>query len=1064
MLRLDQRTTLVLSAIAPEPEESSVFGVLFGAIQSFSRRPQTLEVDTPYVNATIEGTEFALRVVDGQSELTVIEGRVLAKNDLGSVRVSAGEAAVAQAGSAPRMVLVARPQDAVVWGLYFPQALAFPETSAAPTPVVDEARKLLADNRPDAAIALLERSASTTDDRLFHASALLAVGRADEANRVLGGVLSRDPDNATALALSAVIDIVGNDRDAALDKSRRAVAAAPDTVAPHIALSLAQQADFRLEAARDTLLEATRVAPESALVWARLSEIWLSLGYRDRSIDAAERALQIDPKNTRAHAMRGFAALSEFDTETAAEAFLTGIELDQADPLPRLGLGLAKIREGDLAGGRSEIDKAVALDSTRSLLRSYLAKGYFEEDRNDLAAEQLKIAKELDPRDPTPHLYDAIRLQTENRPGEALGEIQESIRKNENRAVYRGRLQLDSDQAARGASQGRIYDDLGFVILGERAATGSIFVDPANAAAHRFLADIYRSQRRVEFARVSELTRAQLLQDVSLNLIQPSLTETNLNLVSSGGPANAGFNEFNALFASDGFRFTATGLFGMDVTRGGEMALALQHGPVAISVGGFHFTSDGFRPNFDVEHQIYTAFFQFDASPELHLQMEVRSRKTENGDLFMNFDPNVFDATARQSFAEDSVRFGLRYNPDPNNTTLVSLIAADRESEQSVGVQIPACPPFLPPPCTFFIPGAVVTQLDGHSVQAEVQHIYKDDFFNLTAGAGVTERRRERPLRLDIFPPGPVPPVSRNLGTLNADSTAYNAYFYGTVNLPYDVALTGGVSFDVIDAGTLQVNRVSPKVGFEWRPIEDLVVRGAYFESVKGAQATDRTIEPTTVAGFNQLFDDAIGTVSKRMAFGVDYAATDWLFVGAEASFRKMEVPFLNRNTITNTSFSDSADHKEQRHRAYIYALPHPRVPVSLSVVYDRFEAETNLLTNDPTALVPTELTTISVPLQVGYFDPSGFYASGRATYVHQEVERAPLATLPTGESDFFLLDASVGYRFPNNRGSVSIEARNLTDQDFRFQDNSFRDFGSDPSTGPYFPGLNVMGRFTVNF
>ena len=59
-------------------------------------------------------------------------------------------------------------------------------------------------------------------------------------------------------------------------------------------------------------------------------------------------------------------------------------------------------------------------NSTNSLLRSYLGKAYFEEKRDPLDARQFALAKQLDPLDPTPYLYDAIRLQSINRPVEAM--------------------------------------------------------------------------------------------------------------------------------------------------------------------------------------------------------------------------------------------------------------------------------------------------------------------------------------------------------------------------------------------------------------------------------------------------------------------------------------------------------------------------------------------------------------------------------------------------------------------------------------------------------------------
>ena len=86
---------------------------------------------------------------------------------------------------------------------------------------------------------------------------------------------------------------------------------------------------------------------------------------------------------------------------------------------------------------------AVGLDSTNSLLRSYLGKAYFEEKRDPLDARQFALAKQLDPLDPTPYLYDAIRLQSINRPVEAMLSMEKSIDLNDNRAVYRSNLLLD---------------------------------------------------------------------------------------------------------------------------------------------------------------------------------------------------------------------------------------------------------------------------------------------------------------------------------------------------------------------------------------------------------------------------------------------------------------------------------------------------------------------------------------------------------------------------------------------------------------------------------------------
>ena len=84
--------------------------------------------------------------------------------------------------------------------------------------------------------------------------------------------------------------------------------------------------------------------------------------------------------------------------------------------------------------------------------------------------------------------------------------------------------------------------------------------------AHRFLADSYSSLPRHEIARVSELLQSQLLQPLNMTPIQPHLAESNLFLISAGGPAALSFNEFNPLFTRNRFALQASGVFGSNYT------------------------------------------------------------------------------------------------------------------------------------------------------------------------------------------------------------------------------------------------------------------------------------------------------------------------------------------------------------------------------------------------------------------------------------------------------------------------------------------------------------------
>jgi len=88
----------------------------------------------------------------------------------------------------------------------------------------------------------------------------------------------------------------------------------------------------------------------------------------------------------------GFARLGQTQVKAAKGTFERAIELDPVDPLPRLGLGLAKIRLGDLAGGIEDIQIATSLDPNQSLIRSYLGKAYYEEGRDAKAGITLQEA------------------------------------------------------------------------------------------------------------------------------------------------------------------------------------------------------------------------------------------------------------------------------------------------------------------------------------------------------------------------------------------------------------------------------------------------------------------------------------------------------------------------------------------------------------------------------------------------------------------------------------------------------------------------------------------------
>ena len=229
---------------------------------------------------------------------------------------------------------------------------------------------------------------------------------------------------------------------------------------------------------------------------------------------------------------------------------------------------------------------------------------------------------------------------------------------------------LNEDAATRGAALGRIYDTLSFDLLAIEAGTDAVETAPANPGAHRFLADAYRTRREYEIAQTSELLVSQLLSPPSKTPVQPELAETRLALLDTTGPARVTFAEFAPLFDADGLALTGSGLAGTQDTLGGEYAVTGLYRNASISVGQYHFETDGYRDNNDLEHDIFDAVSTFAVTPEFSFFGEYRYRETEGGDRQIDFNIDDFDPTVRERNDEGgrahrlSCPADLQFGPD----------------------------------------------------------------------------------------------------------------------------------------------------------------------------------------------------------------------------------------------------------------------------------------------------------------------------------------------------------------------------------------------------------------
>ncbi len=1007
MLRLDQKTTITISQQSEQNKQASLLDMLQGAIHIITRTPKRFRIRTPFLNGAVDGTEFFVGVDEHSSKLVVYEGQVTASNNVGSVVLGDNEAATATYNQAPQKEILVRPIDAIQWALYYPQ-------------IIDsQSVKLQSDDE--------------TSTFIRETAHLLAVGRVDEAKTILAQVSAFEPNNSDAIALEAIIAVVQNERDQALYLANKAVEQDTASPAARISLSYVQQAHFEIEAALASIQEAVLLDPDNALIWARLSELQMSAGHLDRALSAAQQAVNLNADLAKTQTVLGFAYLLQFDTKAAKLVFTKAIQLDQVDPMQRLGMGLALIREGALEAGRIELEIAASLDPANSLIRSYLGKAYFEEKRYPLAETQFDLAKAHDPFDPTPWFYDAIQKQTQNRPVEALQDIQKSIELNNNKAVYRSKFLLDQDQAGRGSSLARIFDNLGFEKRALMETAKSLSLDPANHSAHRFLSDAYTNIPRHEVARVSELLQAQLLQPVNVNPVQPHLAAADLNIITGTGPTAAGFNEFAPLMERNKPQLVGSAIVGSNSTVGNETVLSAVYDRVSASIGQYHFQSDGFRANNDQKHNIYNAFVQYAVTPRFNIQAEIRRRQTDQGDLLLDFD-TANHSNLRRNLEQDTARVGARYILSPKQDLLVSAIYMDRQENITLN---PA-------------PGISINPVSrDRGYQLEGQYLFRDRYFNAIAGGGIYQIDANRQTK---FCPGPCFPTT----DIDFKRNRENAYLYSNFTYPGIVDATFGLSYDstrmLVDT---KIDKVNPKFGLQWNLTDILRLRFAWFETVKSALIANQTLEPTQVAGFNQLFDDPNGTRSRRAGIGLDAHFSKKLYGGFEVSERDLKVIFADEMATLLTVEKQ----QERLYRSYVYWLPHAYWTVNGEFQFERYTRD---VTNKDDISLPRQIQTLSAPLAINYFHPSGFFGKFTTTYVQQKLERLEAATLRSGTSDFVLFDAAIGYRLPQRRGIISLEGRNLSDEHFFYRNINFN--LSEAITPRFIPTRTFFARVTLNF
>ena len=235
-----------------------------------------------------------------------------------------------------------------------------------PEATLFKAQLLVAENQPEAARALLEKTLEAKPNflpaRYQLASLLIAKGELEQANAQVGAIRKVSPQDGRAYFFEALIASRRGDLAAARAAILQVLKSSPENVP---SLLLAGEIEFRAKEfnqAEDYLRRALHGAPGSPYAQRLLAATYLRLGSPAHALEVLQPALSRGSRDPQLMAVAGEAYLAVGDVPKAAQYFAQSTALDPKNAATRTRLGQVRFAEGDTEGAIHDLEAASAMD------------------------------------------------------------------------------------------------------------------------------------------------------------------------------------------------------------------------------------------------------------------------------------------------------------------------------------------------------------------------------------------------------------------------------------------------------------------------------------------------------------------------------------------------------------------------------------------------------------------------------------------------------------------------------------------------------------------------------
>jgi len=840
----------------------------------------------------------------------------------------------------------------------------------------------------DRALTYVE-GADTDELRLQAATLALLSGDVPAAMQELNAVAEGGSSGGLRQSLLATVYLTQNRKDDALKAAEEAVRLNPDSPSTHVTLSRVQQAFFDLPEARKAAERAFALDPDFIDARIQLARLLFGEGLTSRAETIIDGALALAPEEAGANSLMGFIALARGHSDEAESFFAKAIARDSSLADPRLGLGILKMRRNEHFDAAAEFLAATTLEPRLSLYQSYLAKAFYELKQFDQAFTSVDTAVKLDPRDPTPHFYSGVFLDDLNRPGEAVRAFEQSIRLNDNRAVYRSRFLLDQDRAARNVNLAKSFSRLGLSEWGNSEAVLSELDDPANSSAHLFLANTFLNLPGRTLAAGSELLLTRLLAPVNANSFNT-------------------FNDYTTLFDLPRVYWGVGGTYGSYDSFGGDVVSTGGNSRIAFNLAFDYSREGGFREVND-EARRYTSvnFVKIALSPESDLLLSYSNQQSNEGDVGSQVLVNELNDPNRTSFVRTQ-RAEIGYHRRLRPGSEVIAVVSGRSVDQVID-----------DPDTFNRYGidfGLRRSVLSPDLDVQLAHLLDLGRVSVRYGLDVFEGRSSTWDVLRFQFPG-----SDELTTQEFDAQ-YEKIRYKTAFVRTDYKFTrkllgsAGVNWDWsnddnrYDTAQKSESRWNPQVGLMYSPFDNTRFRAAYFQNLQ-THFQERVV-PAHLMGFLLGQNEASLSHSRAYNAGWDQRFGSRSFFRSFAFWRDREIPTLNFEDLP-------ADFRGKFYGGRL---------VLSQFLTDRFTLVGDYALNH-------SLDTSSVrhdhefELALRWVHPLGIFLTAKENFLRQTGQLGEYRTatkVPT-------TDLEAAYEFPDKIGLATFEVQNLFDRKYEF-------------------------------